>query len=559
MKELGKQGAIDWKAMYNWRFWIRREWLWYYVILVVILVLTALMTIFHKQIVDWLTPVTKWLHGLSFGWIVPIAILFVISFPPLFGHEIVAILCGLVWGMWVGFGIVAAGTFLGEVGNFYAFKYCCRSRGEKLERTNISYACLAEVVRVGGFKIALIARLSAIPGHFTTAIFSTCGMGIIVFSIAAILSMPKQFITVYLGVLLEQSAEGTTDTKSRIISDVVLAITVLITAGACWYILHEMNKVKPTVIYNRRKARQAKLERQGSTPSPVPSSSGHGHPAAYNPLKRSDYGYDHSNNSDSEIPLTAQATPIGYNNAAPTPGFPRVTHFQDSSEESSSSAYDPTPSLHAPKPHRVGQPMPPVDFDEDLTNARPVQHSYDPLSGGARQGSYPLAIHNERMTPSPNESVNTIQPIPPPPSHSAEMPYAAYNTPTNYPPPNSPPRNYSRPTPPPQTLSPPPPRFQQNPSSLQQRQQYPAPAHPPPPSQMQNPFEPTSTNSRHGQEETYDSFYTAHSASPEPMTVQDRVGPRDTELTGVTRPTQTQQGRGQGQDPPPDYSFPGLA
>jgi hypothetical protein len=25
-KELGK-GAIDWKAMMNWRFWIRREWL----------------------------------------------------------------------------------------------------------------------------------------------------------------------------------------------------------------------------------------------------------------------------------------------------------------------------------------------------------------------------------------------------------------------------------------------------------------------------------------------------------------------------------------------------
>jgi len=46
-----------------------------------------------------------------------------------------------------------------------AFKYCCRSRGEKLERTKIWYACLAKVVRDGGFKIALIARLSAIPGH----------------------------------------------------------------------------------------------------------------------------------------------------------------------------------------------------------------------------------------------------------------------------------------------------------------------------------------------------------------------------------------------------------
>jgi uncharacterized membrane protein YdjX (TVP38/TMEM64 family) len=38
--------------------------------------------------------------------------------PQLFGHEIVAILCGVVWGLWVGFAIVAAGTFLGELGNF---------------------------------------------------------------------------------------------------------------------------------------------------------------------------------------------------------------------------------------------------------------------------------------------------------------------------------------------------------------------------------------------------------------------------------------------------------
>ncbi|KAF9039593.1 hypothetical protein BDZ89DRAFT_1156808 [Hymenopellis radicata] len=268
-KEL-KTGAFDWETLGKWRFWIRKEWIWYYVALVIICTLTALMTLYHKQIVEWLTPVTRWMHDLSYGWIIPIGVLFVISFPPLFGHEIVAVLCGVVWGLWIGFGIVAAGTFIGEVGNFYAFKYCCRARGEKMERTKIPYACLAKVVRDGGFKIALIARLSAIPGHFTTAVFSTCGMGIIVFSIAAILSLPKQFITVYLGVILEQSASGTTDTKSRIISDVVLAVTFLITIAAMWYIYRQMNKVKPQVIYERRKARQAKL---ANAYSPGPSTS----------------------------------------------------------------------------------------------------------------------------------------------------------------------------------------------------------------------------------------------------------------------------------------------
>ncbi|KAK0200346.1 hypothetical protein DFS33DRAFT_1360713 [Desarmillaria ectypa] len=320
-KEL-KTGVLSWEVVGKWRFWIRREWLWYYVALVIILVLTALMTLYHKQIVDWLTPVTRWLHDLKFGWLVPIGILFVISFPPLFGHEIVAILCGLVWGLWIGFGIVAAGTFIGEVGNFYAFKYCCRARGEKLERTKITYACLAKVVRDGGFKIALIARLSAIPGHFTTAIFSTCGMGIIVFCIAAILSLPKQFIAVYLGVILEQSSTGTTDTKSRIISDVVLAITVLITIAAMWYIYHQMDKVKPEVIYARRKARQAKLAR------------------ANLPYNQSDV-FDAST-SDVNIPLTPRAA----RHAERGELYP----FSQSYQHGSYTGAGPTSVIYAPTP-----------------------------------------------------------------------------------------------------------------------------------------------------------------------------------------------------------------
>ena len=42
----------------------------------------------------------------------------------------------------------------------------------------------------------------------TTAIFSTCGMSIFVFSLAAILSMPKHFITVFIGVMIEQAGTG---------------------------------------------------------------------------------------------------------------------------------------------------------------------------------------------------------------------------------------------------------------------------------------------------------------------------------------------------------------
>ncbi|QRW04597.1 Golgi apparatus membrane protein TVP38 [Ceratobasidium sp. AG-Ba] len=181
----------------------------------------------------------------------------------LFGHEIVAVLCGVVWGLWIGFAIVCAGTLVGEIGNFYAFRYCLRGRAIKMEKKNPSYACLARVVRDGGFLVAFVVRLSAIPGHFTTAVFSTCGMNIWIFTLAAFCSLPKQFITVYLGVILEQSADGTRSTRDTIISDSVLAVTFLITVIAAWWIWREMSRVKLDVLRERREERKAKLAEAG--------------------------------------------------------------------------------------------------------------------------------------------------------------------------------------------------------------------------------------------------------------------------------------------------------
>lgn len=347
-KEL-QSGAVDWKSLSTRKFWFRREWLWYYVILAVILVITTLTIIFHQQIVNWLTPATQWLHKLKAGWLVPIGILFIISFPPLFGHEIVAILCGLVWGLWVGFAIVATGSFLGEVGNFYAFKYCCHARGEKLEKTKIWYACLAQVVRDGGFKIALIARLSAIPGHFTTAVFSTCGMGILVFSLAAILSSPKQFITVYLGVILAESNAGGQDKKSKIISDVVVVLTFIITIIAMWYILHKMNAAKPQIIYNKRKARQAKLQRAEHSPY-----SNEGFSSTIDVFQ--------PNTSDSDIPLTISH---------------QDSHYQKWDRHGKAVGYAADPSIiHTPKP-QVANPTSRYPRDVEEGGSKRRQESTD--------------------------------------------------------------------------------------------------------------------------------------------------------------------------------------
>ena len=50
---------------------------------------------------------------------------------PLVLIQVIGILCGLVWGFGVGFAILAAGTFFGEIATWIAFKWFCTARAAK--------------------------------------------------------------------------------------------------------------------------------------------------------------------------------------------------------------------------------------------------------------------------------------------------------------------------------------------------------------------------------------------------------------------------------------------
>ncbi|EJD05334.1 uncharacterized protein FOMMEDRAFT_152631 [Fomitiporia mediterranea MF3/22] len=258
---LNRNGFIDWQRMRSWRFWLRKDRIWYYAIALIVITLTVLLARFNKKIVNALEPTARHLREIRGGWLIPITILFVISFPPLLGHEIVAMLTGVIWGFWIGFGITAAGTLLGEIGNFYAFRYCCKAKGAKVEQRSLYYACLVRAIREGSFKVALIARFSAIPGHLLTVIFSTSGMNIVVYIFATALSLPKQAALVYLGVVLETTGIGKESREERIVSGVIVSVTVIVTIIAMRYVHRRMNGVKQAVVYSRRKARQGKLSR----------------------------------------------------------------------------------------------------------------------------------------------------------------------------------------------------------------------------------------------------------------------------------------------------------
>jgi uncharacterized membrane protein YdjX (TVP38/TMEM64 family) len=55
----------------------------------------------------------------------------ILTYLSILGHEVVGILIGVLWGLHIGFWILAAGTFLGELATWFVFRTLCTTRADK--------------------------------------------------------------------------------------------------------------------------------------------------------------------------------------------------------------------------------------------------------------------------------------------------------------------------------------------------------------------------------------------------------------------------------------------
>ncbi|PSR79510.1 snare associated Golgi protein-domain-containing protein [Coniella lustricola] len=246
--------SVDWR-----RLILTPKYLVLWVVLILVGVFTAVISLKHDQVVAALRPFAEKCRDIPAGWLIFVAILFVISFPPLFGHELVALLAGVVYGLWEGFGVVAFGTFIGEIGTWFAFKKVFRKKAEKMERTNLTYGALAKMCRDGGFWIVFVIRLSVVPSHMSTAVFSTCDVKFWHFVVSTFFTLPKQLILVYLGVLL---VGGQSETYVKY---AMFGVAGLVTLGTGIWIWYRMAGIKKELLdaQAKRKERRA-LKRNNS-------------------------------------------------------------------------------------------------------------------------------------------------------------------------------------------------------------------------------------------------------------------------------------------------------
>ena len=105
-------------------------------------------------------------------------------------------------------------------------------------------------------------RLSAIPSHFSTAVFAACDVKFWHFAVATFLALPKQVVLVYLGVLLVQQESGGSAESSRdtTIKTVVFGATFVVTILLGIYIWRKMRVIKKTLLAEQDARRSAKVD-----------------------------------------------------------------------------------------------------------------------------------------------------------------------------------------------------------------------------------------------------------------------------------------------------------
>ncbi|KAJ7475117.1 hypothetical protein B0H11DRAFT_2034170 [Mycena galericulata] len=223
----------------------------------VVLTIAILTTVYNNDIVHALKPFTDWLRDHKAGPLIPILLFIIVSFPPLFGHEVIATLVGVTWNLPEACAIVAIGILLGEIANFFTFRYAFSARAAKIEAKNLEYGLLAYVVRRGGFLAILVIRYSTPPPHYTTVVFATVGVSFRKFIAAAILTLPREFVPVYTGYVLQPGAKTK---RSVIIENIVFVVGILATIVAYRWVQVQTKAATPDFIYGRRKARQEQTD-----------------------------------------------------------------------------------------------------------------------------------------------------------------------------------------------------------------------------------------------------------------------------------------------------------
>lgn len=218
-----------------------------------------------KEIINSMVVASDTIYNYGFlGMVLMFLIIFIVAFPPIIGFNLVAVFCGMVYGM-KGWPLLAMAVVAGCTAAFALFKYSLQDKALALVQSNDKFELFAEALsdkdatHFQNLGVLTLLRLSPLPYSLSNgAMAAVPGVSVGDFAISTALGTFKYSLQLFVGTQLK--AMGTSDRSggARILDFLSIVAAVGCFSTALYIIIQKMKaKMEQRT---RQRAAQASAE-----------------------------------------------------------------------------------------------------------------------------------------------------------------------------------------------------------------------------------------------------------------------------------------------------------
>ncbi|KJA29964.1 hypothetical protein HYPSUDRAFT_32005 [Hypholoma sublateritium FD-334 SS-4] len=200
-----------------------------------------------SRIAQFLYDKARLLAAMQFGWLMLLAALVGVSFPPAIGHTTIITLCGFAYGL-KGFWIGAAGSVLGSSISFLTLRLLFSKRLHAWSSQNQKWQALESVVTAKGLPLIILIRVSPFPPWvYSNSLFASIeAVKLWQFIIATCCVFPKILLHTFIGSKIAELSDGDQrghmDTRTKILDILFVVGGIIIAIFASWTVYNLVQK-----------------------------------------------------------------------------------------------------------------------------------------------------------------------------------------------------------------------------------------------------------------------------------------------------------------------------
>lgn len=208
------------------------------------IILVGLFMVFHVYIIKFMIYLSDKWGELKYGRLLLFTLVFFVGFPPLIGFSSLSVLCGMVYGIFSGWILLATASITGSFCSFLVFRYLLKSKADSLLKSNEKFRAFSEILKEDQSLLLLILiRLCPLPYSLSNgALASIPELSPMTYLSASILTAPKLFIHVFIGHQFKDIGDDHNSTLKRVIDGVSLVITTIASSVTTYIIYMKMQQ-----------------------------------------------------------------------------------------------------------------------------------------------------------------------------------------------------------------------------------------------------------------------------------------------------------------------------